>query len=131
MAGLNYTTNGFRIMNGLAPQLGPIGMQISADFSAITQYDFDLVKEMDNNDIDIVQSVFVDNSNGNHPVYFQTDGGISVPVYCNTGCQGIFPVFSSGSLKGKLGAKQALAGGFTTFVFLNVPMPFYSQAVGV
>src|SRR5215471_10432281 len=84
---------GFPVSNGYAPAGGPRALPITFDFSVTSPQSTDLVQEIEANVINMIQSVYVDNSlnaNAFTIVFDQTNQRLTVPA----GATGIWPVIT-------------------------------------
>lgn len=110
----------FPVSNGYAPQNGPRALPISLDFTNQTFYQLDLVQEVEADVINIVQSIYVDNSANLNPVTFlfdQTNQRLVIPA----GAQGTWPVITPKDAP-RFVVSTTQAAVVVNFILLNVPM---------
>lgn len=111
---------GWPVSNGYAPEGGPKALPISLDFTTAAAIIVDLVQEVASGAINMIQSVYVDNSNNLSPLtilWDQTAQRIVVPPTA----QGMFPVITP---KDNPRFQASSAGAVVVgIILLNVPMP--------
>jgi hypothetical protein len=116
------TKPAFRVFNGLAPEEMPKGMPWVYDFSSVGDQSFDLQLENTGGIIQMVQSIFVDNSDNAAPVTIQftiTNQRLVIPA----NAQGIWPVIAP--LQTQIRAITTPSAALkVTIILLNVPMPY-------
>lgn len=112
----------FGVFNGLAPEELPKGLPYTYDFSTDTAVSFDLQLENTNGIIQMVQSVYVDNSDNNAALTLRfTITGQRLVVPANS--QGIWPVIAP--LQTQITASTTPAADLRVhIILLNVPMPY-------
>lgn len=112
----------FPISNQLGPEQGPKALRINVDLTLVNIFDFDLVKEEEADQLDFVQSIYVDNSLNFLPLTIDIQGipqTLKIPALA----QGVFPVFHSGAFRCRFSAAATM--GFPIgIIFLNVPMAY-------
>lgn len=82
----------FPVFNQTVPTIGPKCIPIFLDFTAANSYLVDLTQMQQQKQIDSVQSIFIDNSNGNVPITIAVQVSkqiIVVPPFA----QGVYPLF--------------------------------------
>jgi hypothetical protein len=113
---------GFPVSNGYAPAGGPRALPISFDFGVTSPQATDLVQEIEANIINMVQSIYVDNSlNANilTIVFDQTNQKIVIPATA----QGIWPVITPKDAPRLVLSTTPAGGCVVNIILLNVPMP--------
>jgi len=113
---------GFPVSNGYAPAGGPRALPIAFDFSTTSPQATDLVQEIEANIINMVQSIYVDNSNNANTLtitFDQTNQKIVVPATA----QGIWPVITPKDAPRFVLATTPAGGLIVNIILLNVPMP--------
>lgn len=110
----------FQVFNGLAPEGGPKAMAFNADLSANLSFDIDFAKEQDADQINLIQSVFIDNSLSATRLSVLVQG---VPYLFKVGIgqMGIFPIISTGHFRATI-SSTAVIPTPVPMIFLNVPM---------
>jgi len=111
---------GFPVSNGYAPAGGPRALPITLDFTAVASISTDLVQEIEAGVINMVQSIYVDNSanpNALTIIFDQTQQKLVVPA----NAQGIFPVITPKDAPRFVASTNA--GAVVGVILLNVPMP--------
>lgn len=119
-----------KLANGYAPRNGPQGMTVPLQFTAANNgvIAFDLFKEQAANDIEFIQSVWVENQDNPNPIEIQflgTNQVVKVPA--NT--QGMYPALTPSPVK-IVCTTTAPDGGDTIdmkIILLNMPMPYYGS----
>ena len=115
-----------KIANGYAPRNGPLGITKRLEFTAsVGEIAFDLYKEESSNDIEFIQSVWVENQNNPNPLeieFLGTNQILKVPA--NT--QGIYPAIAPNPV---VVTCRTTAGNNLNckVILLNMPMPYYSS----
>lgn len=112
---------GWPVSNGYAPAGGPRALPITLDFTTVTSIALDLLQEIEAGVINIVQSVYVDNSanpNALTLIWDQTNQRVVIPA--NAG--GIWPVITPKDAP-RLIASTLATGVIVGIILLNVPMP--------
>src|SRR5215475_6194048 len=113
---------GFPVSNGYAPAGGPRALPITFDFSITSPQAIDLVQEIEANIINMVQSIYVDNSlNANTLtiIFDQTNQKIVVPATA----QGLWPVITPKDAPRLVLSTTPAGGLLVNIILLNVPMP--------
>lgn len=108
------------VSNGYAPEGGPKALPISLDFTAIAAIAIDLVQELQSGAINMIQSVYIDNSNNANAftlLWDQTGQRIVVPALAG----GIWPVITPKDNSRFIAS--TVAGPVIGIILLNVPMP--------
>lgn len=115
------TRQAFPVSNGYAPQGGPRGMPIALDFTNQASYAIDLVQEIEQNTLNMLQSIYVDNSanaNALTIIFDQTNQRLVIPATA----QGIWPVITPKDAP-RFIASTTQAAVVVNLILLNVPMP--------
>lgn len=113
------TFPGFPVFNGYAPTEGPRALAVDLDHSVKTSIDIDLYREETAGIINVIQSVWVDNSNNDFPLTL-TFQGTGQRLVIPATAQGLWPVIAPE----KPSFNSASSGGVdVTIILLNVPMP--------
>ena len=114
-------TQGFPVSNGYAPQGGPRALPLSFDFTNVASYSLDLVQEVERNEINMVQSIFVDNGNNANTLVIIFDQTLQ-PIRVPAGAQGIWPVITPKDAP-RFVISTTQAAVVVNIILLNVPMP--------
>lgn len=89
----------FKTPAGYVPTEGNREMPDPLDFTAVTSIDADLSNEQRMGGMDLIQSVFIDNTQNAVGVTIQFQYGLLQRIVCPALSQGIFPVLVPGAVK--------------------------------
>ena len=106
------------ISNGKTPVEGPRALPVQYDFSVQPSYQTDLTLIKQLGGFSIVQSLFIDNSEGNEPVVVKENvmgQSISVPA----GSQGFFPILVASA---DVFTVSSIGSGAAQVIYINVPI---------
>lgn len=117
--------SGFQVHNQLAPKQLPRALRWLADFSAQTTQEFDLSKEQDQDQLDFVQSVWIDNTLSTRRLDIVVQGipqQLKVPAL-SIAC---LPIIHPGYFKATFSVSAVMAPPIppVPVIFLNVPMAY-------
>lgn len=114
----------FAMPNTQKSNSGPYGLIVPLAFTAAIQtINSDIIQEMQTNAIDMVQSIFIDNTN-NAVAFAITFGGFSYSINVRAGRFGIWPILvPQGPVS--FSANSPVATPFTVnCIFMNQIMPY-------
>lgn len=121
MPAVSQVKAAFQCFNGYAPANGPKSIALLTDFTTDTFIDFDLTLELAMQDIEFIQSMFVDNVGNAQALTFAfqiSQQRIVVPAQK----QGTFPIIAPSPLKFRVSTTNGV-GIAPSIILLNVPMP--------
>jgi hypothetical protein len=121
----NYRT--YKTRNGLAPAIGPVGLPVTLNFPDRTAtFDLDFTKTIQDRDIDIIQSVWVDNADNPNKLIIQCDQTqqrLVIPAFAQQSLPIICP--QDPRLNVSCDGNQVFAGK-VQLIFQNIPVPIAS-----
>lgn len=110
---------GFPVNNGLLPTSGvPRALPVDLNFSGSAVLALNLFAELAGNQIDYIQSIYVDNRS-NAEALTITETAIGQTISCPANSQGIFPLFMVGV---NLVAAKTTIGGTAKIILVSVPL---------
>lgn len=126
----------YKVMNGLAPDQGPMALYMELDFSGTTAgigsvpavagvIEDDIFAEESMGTIEFIQTMHVNNTRvGNVPITFRSVNGIPMDFVVPAGKQAILPFYGNSQTKYRFTLTPAanVAGLIVPVTFLNVPM---------
>ncbi len=116
----------FKVANGLAPRNGPLAMMVPLIFSAANGgiITFDLYKEQSQDEIEFIQSIWVENHANPNPIEIQVLGTNQIlKVPANT--QGIYPLIAPSPVS--LICRTATYPLTMKLLLMNMPQPYYGS----
>lgn len=119
----------YGVSNSYAPQKGPRAATRELDFGSVNEIKFDLEQEVSEDTLDFVQTVWVDNLDNTAPLI------LTVPITgqrlkIRAGAMGVYPFIATPG-SGLVATTTAVAGLICKLIFLNVPMPHWSEESGI
>lgn len=115
-----------KVANGFAPRNGPLAMPVPLIFTVANGgiIPFDLYKEQSQDDIEFVQSVWVENHANPNPFEIQVLGTNQIlKVPANT--QGIYPLLAPSPVS--LICRTSTYPLSMKIILLNMPQPYYGS----
>lgn len=109
----------YPVFNAERPKEGPKAVGVSCDFSASTTFTANFLLSQAQQQMSMIQSVFVDNSLNAHDVDISVDV-INQLLKVPPNSQGYFPLLAPKNTKLTLSSS---GGVKVDFIFINVPMP--------
>lgn len=108
----------YKTAAGYTPKQGGRELLIQYDFSAAASYNDSLGNEQQLGELDIVQSVFIDNADNASPLTITFKHNLLQRIVCPAGGQGFFQVLAPG----RLSYTAACAGGkIASLIWSNMP----------
>lgn len=113
--------------NGLAPTEGPMALTVKPDFSSAATVQLSFEEEINGGHISWLQSVYIDNADGDDPVILQMVGYTEQRIVCQPGTQQHFPIIGNGTAFTVTAAVDATP----VLIFQNVPVAAVVSAPGI
>lgn len=111
--------NAYAVYNGLAPMVGPKGMPIQLDLTAVQSITMDFLQEEMNGVLQNIQMIYVDNAANAQPIFFQFNG-LFQKLRVGIGRQGLYPIFATDQLSMTV---TTTGGVIVPVILFNVPLP--------
>lgn len=106
------------IFNALIPKEGPKALQTNLDFTVQGVYNVDLLLQQQRKQLSVIQTIYIDNSNGANPVTIVVRG-TGQNIICPPKAQGFFPALVANPPQFTITS----AGAIVNIAFINVPVP--------
>lgn len=118
----NNTRAAFSTFNGYAPKEGTKALPVDFDFRTTGVIDVDLQVENTNGVIQMVQSIWIDNTNNPNPLTI-VFGVTRQRIVCPASAHGMWPVITVDQVSFRMSSVVS-AGAVGQVILLNVPMPY-------